>query len=734
MKKFFYILAITLISTTFALPRGNSESQKLSDYDTKLAQFNEMLSRNNITDEQLEALRIEVDQFVQKVQKEVRDLEEIRDTVTSEQEEARIDKTVTRLNKVIKRAEYYQGQIREQKLLLHAKKLTQRSPPLWIPSVFLAGLTEIGESFASFSESVSKHVNYLVYEVDTPTEAISVLSFFVLAIILLWPIRIWIKRKWGARLTGDEVKIQRKLVALIATCIAGGLLPACLVISIYFYLVQLNPTFSPTEQDFLLSTLLLISSYVLVVRIITAIFAVRNPRYQIFDFEPRTARKWSHSLVFLSIFILLSSWFIHLQRVLTLPAQMTQLVLFLLFLAIFLDARTILHLVKQSPITSFLIQVFTLALPVIVLLGFVPVSLYVYKGALYSSILIVVARGIFSIISKAISQFVNRDRTIWEKITLSEKGEQFLEYWSKAFFAVVIFFISLTTLLIIWGVSSYTLREWTNKILFGFQVGSHHFSLLNLLLAIITFVALFSGTKFLQRFLDSRVFKYTSLDRSLTHALKLTAGYLGLAITVLVSVRVLGFELASVGYILGGLSVGVGLGLQPIVTNFVSGLIMLIERPVRIGDIIDVGAEGGIVTRISVRATEIRTWERATLLVPNSQFVNSEVKNWTRENPVKRYEILVGVAYGTDPELVRDTLLDIVAEFPNVAKDPKPYCLFNNFGDSSLEFSLRLYVKDYNVGGITTASKVRYEIDRIFKEKGIEIAFPQCDIHIKSKV
>jgi len=176
------------------------------------------------------------------------------------------------------------------------------------------------------------------------------------------------------------------------------------------------------------------------------------------------------------------------------------------------------------------------------------------------------------------------------------------------------------------------------------------------------------------------------------------------------------------------LGIGLGFGLQNIFNNFISGIILLFERPIQVGDDVEINGTWALVKKINVRATVVQTYDNASLIIPNSEFISSQVTNWSFKDKRLRRHVDVGVAYGSDVELVRSTLLEIAASTPKVLKNPKPDVLFRDFGDSSLVFRLRIWTDIDNMLIVETA--IRFEIDRLFKERGIVIAFPQRDVHL----
>jgi small-conductance mechanosensitive channel len=193
----------------------------------------------------------------------------------------------------------------------------------------------------------------------------------------------------------------------------------------------------------------------------------------------------------------------------------------------------------------------------------------------------------------------------------------------------------------------------------------------------------------------------------------------------------LGFEFTKLTIVLSALGVGIGFGLQAVVNNFVSGLILLFERPVRVGDYIEIGGNWAEIQKIGLRATTVQTFDQADVIIPNADLITNQVTNWTLSNRRVRLIIQVGVAYGSDVALVMETLMACAKTSSNVAKTPEPQVLFLNFGESSLDFELRVWVLDAEER-MKVKSELHQEIDRSFREANIEIAFPQRDLRLRS--
>jgi potassium efflux system protein len=231
--------------------------------------------------------------------------------------------------------------------------------------------------------------------------------------------------------------------------------------------------------------------------------------------------------------------------------------------------------------------------------------------------------------------------------------------------------------------------------------------------------------------LEVAILQRLPLDQGARFAVTAVAKYAIGVVGVVVALGLVGVTWASVQWLVAAMTVGLGFGLQEIFANFVSGLIILLERPIRIGDVVTVGGVSGTVSRIRIRATTITDWDRKELVVPNREFITGQLVNWSLSDKVLRVVVPVGIAYGSDTELAQKTLLEVAAANPHVLDDPAPVAMFMNFGDSSLEFELRVFVpniKHY----LPATSTLHMEIDQAFRKAGIEIAFPQRDVHVRS--
>ncbi len=311
------------------------------------------------------------------------------------------------------------------------------------------------------------------------------------------------------------------------------------------------------------------------------------------------------------------------------------------------------------------------------------------------------------------------------------ESERFIFFWIGAFVDVLIILALLPLVAIAFGAEWVDVRDAVASAFFGFKIGNVTFSLAQFLGAVATFVAILALTRFIQRTGEKRFFPRTRLDTGVQNSLKTLIGYVGLVIAIMASIGVLGFNLSSLAIIAGALSVGIGFGLQSIVNNFVSGLILLFERPIKVGDWIVVSSGEGTVKRISVRSTEIETWDRSSIIVPNSELISSSVTNWTHKDRWTRLIMPIGVSYDSDPRKVIEVLEGVIKENKKIMRYPEPFIYFVGFGDSSLDFEVRVFMRETSER-LPTLNELRIAAFEAFRDAGIEIPFPQRDLHVRS--
>lgn len=265
-----------------------------------------------------------------------------------------------------------------------------------------------------------------------------------------------------------------------------------------------------------------------------------------------------------------------------------------------------------------------------------------------------------------------------------------------------------------------------------FTLGQLSVTLWTLARLVVLLGALILFANRLKAWISQRVLVRWGVDLGVREAIGSLARYMVLAIGVIVVLESAGINLSALTVFAGALGIGVGFGLQTIANNFVSGLVILFERPIKVGDRVAVADVVGAVVSISARATTIVTNDNIAVIVPNSAFIAQQVTNWSYTGRDVRFSVPVGVAYASDPDLVRQLLLAVADHHPGVLKQPAPDVLFDAFGDSSLDFILRVWTREYTTTPGVLRSELNFLISQTFRAHGIEIPFPQREIHIRN--
>jgi potassium efflux system protein len=270
---------------------------------------------------------------------------------------------------------------------------------------------------------------------------------------------------------------------------------------------------------------------------------------------------------------------------------------------------------------------------------------------------------------------------------------------------------------------------WTATTTVGDKVSIDPVTLSDVLLTVTILALVWVAARNLPGLVEMVLLRQRTVDPGLRYTIVTLLRYVLVAAGLVLAFDLLGGRWSEIQWLIAALGVGLGFGLQEIVANFVSGLIILFERPIRVGDTITIGDTTGVVNKIRIRATTIETWDRQELLVPNKEFISSRLLNWSLSNPINRILIPVGVAYGTDVGRAMAILLQAAREHPKILGDPAPFVTFDDFGDNALILTLRAYLDDLNVR-LGTATQLRETIYERLQEAGIGIAFPQRDVHL----
>ncbi len=362
-----------------------------------------------------------------------------------------------------------------------------------------------------------------------------------------------------------------------------------------------------------------------------------------------------------------------------------------------------------------------------VLSGYVALAAFLQEQviwiAMVGAVLLIIVALVDEYVGVGISPEGKAGRQIMHQVGLSRSSLQQISILSNGLMRAILFAAATMLVLAPWGLDGGDTVGTLRAALFGFTVGGVTISVSSIIAAVAFFIIGLMLTRAIKSWLERTYLPATRLDPGLRNSIATSIGYLGIIMATMTAATSLGLSLDKVTIVAGALSVGIGFGLQSIVSNFISGLILLWERPIRVGDWIVVGDEQGIVKRINVRSTEIETFDRASLIVPNAQFITGNVKNWMHNDRTARVVIPVGVGYGSDPDLVRKILLGCATDNKEVLKDPPPRVYFMRLGDTTMEFELRCFTDVDRV--LPVKSELLFVILKQLAKAKIDIPMPK---------
>ena len=265
-----------------------------------------------------------------------------------------------------------------------------------------------------------------------------------------------------------------------------------------------------------------------------------------------------------------------------------------------------------------------------------------------------------------------------------------------------------------------------------FKIGDSEISIGTIFVFFGSFYLLVIVSKNIRSILLNKILARSKLKKSFRESIANGVRITMMLIGTIIIIQAVGIDLSALSLLAGALGVGIGFGFQKVTDNLISGLTILIEEPIKVGDRVEVGEVSGDIVNISLRSTTIVTNDNISIIVPNSEFISSQVINWSHNNRIIRFRLPVGVSYKEDPEIIKKLLLEVADENPNVQKEPKPKVFFEKFGDSSLDFKLGIWTSSHTDKPEFIRSEINFAIFKKFQENNIKIPYPQRDVHIKS--
>ncbi|HRD76932.1 MAG TPA: DUF3772 domain-containing protein, partial [Hyphomicrobiaceae bacterium] len=559
----------------------------------------------------------------------------------------------------------------------------------------------------------------------------------LLYLALRW-LAAWLVRKWDRAADAPAFTFFERAADAAWVAILRALPGMAAALAIYVGLDLLDLLYYPTDRigGAVLKAVLL---FVGISALIRALFAPRSPHRRLLPIDDQAASRVCRLLQTMAGVTALDTSLTAVGRALYAPLSISVAQSFLmsmLFAALLIGLLLTPFVPRGSPPDVAQtwpkshprwlkgpLWLVALAIIAASVLGYLALGRFVTQQLMVTGVLIVVA----TLLYLAIRAFTRESETAMPVNAVLEgrfgldppRRQQIVKLVELAL-TLTLVILALPILLLQWGFSGADIRDWLKSAIFGFEIGQFKISLARILIGVVLFTALLFATRLFQRWMRESVLVTPRVDPGIAHSIDTAIGYVGIAVSAIIAVSYAGFDITSLAIVAGALSVGIGFGLQSIVNNFVSGLILLIERPIKVGAWIVVGDQQGNVRRISVSSTEIETFDRASLIVPNSELITGRVLNWTHRNQLGRLIVKITVGSTADPEKVLAVLRDCAGKHARVLGTPEPRASFDNFGANGLDFSVRMVLDDVN-RSLEVQTDLRTAILKRFREEGIEI-------------
>lgn len=633
------------------------------------------------------------------------------------------------------------------------------------PEVLAEGIKLLPVRFASIGRSVTSWWNEVRFTVVWTTVLLTALMI-LLGFVLIAAARRWLVTHHGMLPETESPSLARRFVAIIVETFARVILPIVLI-SVAAFMVITNTEFTQDLEIVFHALIFSLIQFVLITGLSRTALSAEKPQWRIINFTNDSAASLEKAIVLFAIILFI----VNLAVVVVNPVPQdfeglrifdfetksapTIVVNMVGLVAASCAALNVLRTKNwrfqepaeveegagEQPLSLKVKLLFSLAKAAIVggvvlyLLGYLNLGLYIGGRTVITLCLIALAVISHGLVAEGLRQATSSENVVGQwvrhRFGLEDSSAARWAFWIVLFVDLILILGLALILLYIWGVPWDEIKPSFTALLYGTEIGGHTFSLVNLGIALGAFILVMIAVKLFQRFLSNRILVQTRLDVGVRDAVTAGVGYAGVVVAALVGLSLIGLKFGEIALIFSALSIGIGFGLQHIVNNFISGLILLVQRPIKSGDWIVIGETQGYVKRIQVISTEITTFDNATVIVPNSQLMTTELMNWTHRSSLGRVVIPVGVSYSSNPAQVKDILLKCAKEHPDVLGRPPPSVVFRNFGDSSLDFELRIFIREIDYT-IIVGSDLRFAIKKAFDEAGVEIPFPQRDVHLKN--
>lgn len=722
-------------NVTRRLDSGNYDQEDLSKWTKTIIKMSSEASVCISDNEgKIKKTQESIDALGDKTDDETKSVTQQRDRLKQEQE--KLDKTLAQCNLLKLKSDEASEHISLAENSYFKEKYFIRGPSIY--TLVIEYLKNPFELIADSGTFFWKHAGLLWLDITTAV----IDSFIVILAIFLG---IWIRR-FLRKLEGSiewldddfSEKFARAAVTTFAQYSPWLFGTSAIALILYIATREMSPT------PFLTTLAIGFLIYLAFIAIVRFIFSPVKPAHAFIDFTPGIAEKLSrrfHILALLSFLGYIAFYTIYSESIpelnLLLLRDIYSLLIVLNLIWLFVVLFKSPKLIKFRWLFITLIIVFAVSL-MAEWSGYRNIGLagrqHMFQIFVIFTVFVAVAkifRDLFNAMDDGTYAWTRR---LHNKLGVEDKKTLPGLVWIRLLMTIFIWGGFLYIFLHSVDQSGAIIQHIRNYLINGFTIGNFRIVPSKFLISLFFFAIIITSTGWIKRQLEQNWLPKTSIDRGGREAIVTITGYVMFMIAALVALSVAGFDFSNIAIIFGALSVGIGFGLQNIVNNFVSGLILLFERPVRKGDWIAVGTTEGYVKDINIRSTRILTFDRSDVIVPNSELISNQVTNFMLDDIRGRAIVRVGVAYGSDTEKVRYILAQVAEENDLVVKDgtsPRPLILFRGFGDSSLDFELRVHLYDVD-RRLSTISNINFAIDKAFREEGIEIPFPQRDVHLKT--
>lgn len=654
------------------------------------------------------------------------------------EELARSQGRVTRAELVMARAQAIQDEIGRREQATTQRKLAVRGPIPWLPETWRHALSEQDILYRKVQPLLMQWWRNLQNtEMDRLTFGIA-LGILLVAAALAFPVRRWVLAKWGPQEESDAPSYTRRMIAAVAGTTARILLPTLALVALYGLFLF---TLSRQEYDAALPLFVAAigSKFIMffaVSGLTIACLSPDLPAWRIVPVPAKAAAKLGHRVLTgtgLLLLIGIVGTAVASPRTLQPSASFASiLVLAASVIAViaFLPCLRAKYWVSDTHFKSRLSWVLRglgalvmLAALIAALAGYASLASDLLRALFLSALLIGGALLVREVIAEGIRAFMTPGRRFYDALSratgLTPETGRRLTFWTRLATDVVLWPPVAYGVLLACQISPTLLNAWLVRFFTQIRLGDINLSLVDVAIALLTVTIGLLLVGAVKRWVRERVMPNTQLDLGMQNSISTGIGYVGGLIVVMVAIMVLGIDFSSIALVAGALSVGIGFGLRTVVENFVAGLLLLIERPIKTGDWIVVGTTEGIVKSISVRSTEIETFDRASVIVPNSALIASPVTNWTHKNRIARVIVKLSTLPGADPRQIERLLLASATQAEHVMKHPAPSVIFRAIGEEKLDFELRCFISDTDYY-LPTLSGLNFAIDAALRRERIQ--------------